>query len=78
MREAVPVKWVSISAGSRPTASKICAPQYDWKVEIPILENVFSSPLPIALTIRCSAVSRSRSTGRRPRSASSSSDSNIR
>ena len=27
IRDAVPVKWRSISSGSRPTASKICAPQ---------------------------------------------------
>ena len=46
-------------------------------VEIPIFEIVLSRPLPIALTIRCSASSLVRSTGRRLRSASSSSDSNI-
>ena len=47
-------------------------------VEIPILEIVLSRPLPIALTIRCSASSRSRSSGSSERSASSSRDSNIR
>ncbi|CFN70000.1 Uncharacterised protein [Bordetella pertussis] len=29
MLEAVPVKYLSTSARCRPTASKICAPQYD-------------------------------------------------
>ena len=50
IREAVPVKWASTSSRSRPTASKIWAARYDWIVEIPILEIVFSSPLPSAFT----------------------------
>ena len=35
---AVPVKYLSTNAFCRPTASKICAPQYDWYVEMPILD----------------------------------------
>ena len=31
---AVPVKYRSINSLDRPTASKICAPQYDWNVEM--------------------------------------------
>ena len=45
----VPVKYLSTNAVSRPTASKICAPQYDWYVEMPIFDITLSSPLPIAL-----------------------------
>ena len=47
-------------------------------MEIPILEMVLSRPLPIALTIRFSASSRSRSSGSSDRSVISSRDSNIR
>ena len=45
---------------------------------MPIFEIVFKRPFPIAFTICCSASSWSRSTGSSERSASSSSDSNIR
>ena len=43
----VPVKYFSITLSESPTASKIWAPQYDWKVEIPIFEKTFSIPLHI-------------------------------
>src|ERR1044072_7843360 len=66
MRDAVPVKWRSMSAFSRPTASKICAPQYDWIVEIPIFEIVLSRPLPIALTMLRSATSMLSTPSTRP------------
>ena len=46
-------------------------------VEMPILEIVLSSPLPIALTMLASASAVIRSTGSSERSASSSSDSNM-
>jgi hypothetical protein len=45
IRDDVPVKWRSTSSGARPTASKICAPQYDGIVEIPIFDIVLSRPL---------------------------------
>ncbi len=61
MRDGVPVKYRSTSCCERPTASKICAPQYDGTVEIPILEIVFSRPLPIALTARARASAADRS-----------------
>ena len=47
-------------------------------MEIPIFEMVLSRPLPIALTMFASASSIVSSTGSSERSASSSSDSNIR
>jgi hypothetical protein len=36
---AVPVKYLSTNSRTRPTASKICAPQWDWYVEMPILTS---------------------------------------
>ncbi len=41
----VPVKYSSTNAEASPTASKICAPQYDWKVEMPILRHHLEQPL---------------------------------
>ena len=49
---AVPVKYLSTNAFCRPTASKICAPQYDWYVEMPILDITLFRPLQIALMKR--------------------------
>ena len=48
-RDAVQVKYLSTNALSRPMASKICAPRYDWMVEMPILEVTFTTPLLSAL-----------------------------
>ena len=78
MRDAVPVKWRSTSSGASPTASKICAPQYDGIVEMPILDIVLSRPLAMPLTARCCASSFVIPSGRRPRSTSSASVSSIR
>ena len=44
MREAVPVKYRSISCSPRPTASKICEPKKLRSVEMPIRLKVLSSP----------------------------------
>ena len=63
LRDAVPVKCLSTSSSERPTASKICAPQYEEIVEIPIFEIAFNRPFAIAFTARacaCSAVSSTR------------------
>ena len=49
MREAVPVKYRSMTPLSRPTASNIWAPEYENNVEIPILEMTLSKPLFMAL-----------------------------
>jgi len=46
----VPVKWRSTSSGASPTASKICAPQYEVSVEMPILDIVLRIPFAIPLT----------------------------
>ena len=46
----VPVKYRSTSFLSRPTASKTCAPVYEATVEMPILDMIFRTPLPSALT----------------------------
>jgi hypothetical protein len=45
----VPMKYRSTNFCESPTASKIWAPQYDWYVEMPILDITLSRPLPIAL-----------------------------
>jgi hypothetical protein len=49
MREGVRVKCFSITSSLRPTASKIWAPQYENKVEMPILEIIFKSAFSLAL-----------------------------
>ena len=51
------MKCLSTSSGASPTASKICAPQYEGIVEIPIFEIVFSSALAIPLIARACASS---------------------
>ncbi len=59
IRLTVPVKYSSITSELIPRASKICAPKYDWSVEMPILEKVFNKPLPTALvylSVICSFV----------------------
>ncbi len=73
----MPVKQRPTSSLARPTASKICAPLYDWIVEIPILEIVFSRPLAMPLTTFFSAVSTSSTPWTLPFRTSSSSESNI-
>ena len=77
MREGVPVKCRSTSAGSSPTASKIWAPQYDGIVEMPIFEIVFKSPLEMPLIARVCASS-ALSSPSAPSLASCDSDSSIR
>mmetsp|Transcript_25316 Transcript_25316/g.78974 ORF Transcript_25316/g.78974 Transcript_25316/m.78974 type:complete len:282 (+) Transcript_25316:743-1588(+) len=59
MRDGVPEKHVSTTSGWRPSASKICAPLYDWSVEMPILDMTLSNPLASALryALRSSASS---------------------
>ena len=52
IRDGVPVKWRSTSSGARPRISKICAPQYDGIVEMPIFDIVLSRPLAMPLTAR--------------------------
>jgi hypothetical protein len=47
--EAVPGKYFCTKSCSRPIASKICAPQYDMYVLMPIFDMIFDRPLPIAL-----------------------------
>ncbi len=49
---AVPKKYLSTKAFCSPTASKICAPQYDWYVEMPILDITLLRPLQTALMKR--------------------------
>ena len=78
MRDAVPVKCRSTSSGASPTASKICAPQYELIVEMPILDIVLSRPLAIPFTARCWASSPVISFGSRPWSTRSASVSSIR
>ena len=68
MRDVVPVKYWSTSSGSRPTASKICAPEYERTVEMPIFEMVFRTALPMALTMLRSASAASLTPGSWPRS----------
>ena len=46
---AVPRKYLSTRSLRKPTASKICAPQYDMYVLMPILDMTLFRPLPIAL-----------------------------
>ena len=46
----VPVKYRSIRSWSSPTASKTWAPVYEATVEMPILDMIFRTPLPSALT----------------------------
>ena len=72
------VKWRSTSSAESPTASKICAPQYDGMVEMPIFDIVFSSPLAMPLTARAFACSPVIPSGSQPLSASSASVSSIR
>ena len=43
----VPVKYFSITSSFIPIASKICDPWYDWIVEIPILDAIFTIPFKI-------------------------------
>ena len=50
MRLAVPVKYSSMSAPSRPIASKTWAPVYEATVEMPILDITLSTPLQAAFT----------------------------
>jgi len=52
MRDGVDVKYFATSSGARPIASKICAPQYDGMVEIPIFDITLSRPLPMPLIAR--------------------------
>jgi hypothetical protein len=66
MREGVPGNQRSTSPGPSPTASKICAPQYDCTVEIPIFERTFSSPFSTALMYFASAVASSIGGGSLP------------
>ena len=70
MRDGVPVKCVSTSSVASPTASKICAPQYDEIVEMPIFEIVFSRPLAIALDRPLLRLLASSTPGSRPSSTS--------
>ncbi len=49
---AVPLKYLSTNSRVNPTASKICAPQYDWYVEMPIFDITLYRPLQIALMKR--------------------------
>ena len=44
IRDAVPVKCLSISSRSSPTASMIWAPQNDWIVEIPSSSSSSAGP----------------------------------
>ena len=46
--DGVPLKYFLIKSEDKPTASKICAPAYDWYVEIPIFDITLSIPFPIA------------------------------
>ncbi len=78
MRDGVAVKYRSTTSGASPTASKICAPQYDGIVEIPIFEITLSSPLPIPFTARARACSAVIPSGSQPSSASSPSVSSMR
>ena len=78
MRDAVPVKCRSTSSDERPTASKICAPQYEGTVEIPIFDIVLSRPLAMPLVARACALSADISSGSQPSSTSSASVSSIR
>ena len=78
MRDAVPVKCRSTSSGASPTASKICAPQYDGIVEIPIFDIVFSRPFAMPFVARCCASSAVIPGGSQPSSTSSASVSSMR
>ena len=78
MRDGVPVKCRSTSSRSRPTASKIWAPQYEGIVEIPIFEIVFSRPFAIPFVARSWASSRVIPGGSSSRSTSSASVSSMR
>ena len=78
IREAVPVKCFSISSGPRPTASKICAPQYDGIVEMPILDIVLSRPFAIPFVARFCASAGVIPGGSQPSSTRSASVSSIR
>ena len=49
MRDDVPVKYSSMTARSRPMASKTCAPVYEAAVEMPIFDITLSTPLHAAL-----------------------------
>lgn len=48
MREEVPGKQRSTTSPPRPRASKICAPLYDCRVEMPILAMTLRMPTPTA------------------------------
>src|SRR5437660_1555960 len=48
MVETVPVKQRSTTSAPSPNASKICAPQYEESVEIPIFERTLRSPFSAA------------------------------
>ena len=49
MRDAVSEKHMAMTSSPRPSASKICAPLYDWSVEMPILAMTLRMPTPTAL-----------------------------
>ena len=53
--DAVPAKQVSITSWPRPSTSKICAPQYEERVEIPIFERILSRPFSAARGSRSAA-----------------------
>mmetsp|Transcript_21651 Transcript_21651/g.66569 ORF Transcript_21651/g.66569 Transcript_21651/m.66569 type:complete len:280 (-) Transcript_21651:27-866(-) len=74
MRDGVPEKHVSTTSGWRPSASKICAPLYDWSVEMPILDMTLSNPLASALryALRSSASSGASSSAGPARPATAS------
>ena len=45
----MPVKYWSTKAWSSPIASNACAPAYEPTTEMPILDMIFSTPLPSPL-----------------------------
>ena len=49
IRLTVSVKYFSTTLFEMPMASKICAPWYDWIVEMPILEAILTIPWSTAL-----------------------------
>ena len=46
--DAVPAKQVLITSWPRPSTSKICAPQYELSVEMPIFDRILSRPFSAA------------------------------
>src|SRR4051812_27898554 len=68
----VPSKQAEITSWPSPSASNVWAPQYDERVEIPILERILSSPFSAAERYRSRAfagVGRSSPPPRLPASA---------